>query len=597
MRDYIIQAKLLTKEQLSFLYKKVLNFIIEDSQPFYILESKSFKKLLLALHTFFEMPTEEALDKLLDFMFDDGQTFLKNIFEDIEKISLTTDFWTSRGQHDYIGVTAHWISNDYSLKEAFLALKHVPYPYISEVIKDELKKIIINWNISNKVTFITTDNAASMVKAVRLLGGEFVGIERISCASYTLQLVIEKALTCNVQIQIFILRVKRLVHFFSSPKQLEHLIAAQEQLNYPKTYRVIKDVKTRWNSSFYSWQRLFLLKRALTFLPSKLKADHVKENTNDGKRLERIMLTEGEWQLMENLVEFLKRFEEITRLLGGSKYVTLSLVYPLIFLLKNYIKDMLEIYQKDSNYNENTNEILSDDNVQDEILEEFEEIPDSEVADIIAINEKGTKKNFNISTPIETKGLIVLFLEALDGSLKKYWSVPSNIGLLATLLDPRSKKLLCFNESEKQQATILLIKRYELFNSEENKTVSGDEVEDRKEENFDYFDLNNKDKTLINSILGREESEGEEENEVDVYLKFKSSKNVNPLSWWKVNEKKFPFLSKVSKEYFEIAATSVPSERLFSDVGNLITTKHSSLKPEKVEKLIFLKRNASLFDN
>src|SRR6266542_6224700 len=95
------------------------------------------------------------------------------------------------------------------------------------------------------------------------------------------------------------------------------------------------------------------------------------------------MLTEGEWQLIEN-----------------------------------YIKNMLEIYQKDSNYNENTNEILSDDNVQDEILEEFEEIPDSEVADIIAINEKGTKKNFNISIPIETKGLIVLFLEALDGSLK-----------------------------------------------------------------------------------------------------------------------------------------------------------------------------------
>src|SRR6266542_3223938 len=98
------------------------------------------------------------------------------------------------------------------------------------------------------------------------------------------------------------------------------------------------------------------------------------------------MLTEGEWQLIENLVEFLKRFEEITRLLSGSKYVTLSLVYPLIFSLKNYIKDMLKIYQKDSNYNENTNKILSDNNVQNEILEKFEEIPNSEVANIITIN-------------------------------------------------------------------------------------------------------------------------------------------------------------------------------------------------------------------
>src|SRR6266496_2195087 len=144
MRDYVIQAKLLTKEQLSFLYKNVLNFIIEDSQPFYILDCKSFKELLLALLPFFEMPTEEALDKLLDFMFDNGQTFLKNIFEDVEKISLTTDFWTLRGQHGYIRITAHWISNDYNPKEAFLALKHVPYSHTSKVIKDELKKIIIN---------------------------------------------------------------------------------------------------------------------------------------------------------------------------------------------------------------------------------------------------------------------------------------------------------------------------------------------------------------------------------------------------------------------------------------------------------------------
>ena len=49
----------------------------------------------------------------------------------------------------------------------------------------------------------------------------------------------------NQNIQIFVLRVKRLVYFFSSPKQLEHLIAAQENLNYPKVYKTVKDVPTR----------------------------------------------------------------------------------------------------------------------------------------------------------------------------------------------------------------------------------------------------------------------------------------------------------------------------------------------------------------
>ena len=251
MRDFVVQAKPLTKDQLAFIHKKILKFIIEDSQPFYILESNSFKELLLSLHPFFELLTKEALDKLLYNMFEAGQTHLKNIFENISKISLITDFWTSRGQHGYIGVTAHWISDDYSPKEAFLTLQHIHYPHTSEVIKDKLKEIIMNWNISNKVTFIATDNAASMIKSVRLLKDEF-NIERISCAAHTLQLVIGKALTCNTNIQIFILRVKRLVYFFSSPKQSEHLISAQEQLNYSKIYKTVKDVQTRWNSSFYS---------------------------------------------------------------------------------------------------------------------------------------------------------------------------------------------------------------------------------------------------------------------------------------------------------------------------------------------------------
>jgi hypothetical protein len=66
-----------------------------------------------------------------------------------------------------------------------------------------------------------------MIKSVKLLKDEF-NIERISCAAHTLQLIIGKALTCNTHIQIFILRAKRLVYFFNSPKQLEYLISAQE---------------------------------------------------------------------------------------------------------------------------------------------------------------------------------------------------------------------------------------------------------------------------------------------------------------------------------------------------------------------------------
>ena len=143
MREFVIQVKVLTKSQLNFIHNKVLKFIIEDSQPFYILESKSFKELLLLLHLFFEIPTDEALKKLLDQIFNSRQTKLKKIFEYVKKISLTTDFWTSRGQHGYIEVTAHWVSDNYNPKEAFLTLQHVYYSHTSEVIREKLMEIMV----------------------------------------------------------------------------------------------------------------------------------------------------------------------------------------------------------------------------------------------------------------------------------------------------------------------------------------------------------------------------------------------------------------------------------------------------------------------
>jgi len=98
-----------------------------------------------------------------------------------------------------------------------------------------------------------------------------------------------------------------------------------------------------------------LLKNALIYLPNKLQADQIKENAKDKLRLERIMLSKEEWEFMENLVNILKKFEEITRSLSGSKYVTLSLIYPLIFKLKIFIeKELINQKEKEKGKNKNT---------------------------------------------------------------------------------------------------------------------------------------------------------------------------------------------------------------------------------------------------
>jgi len=101
---------------------------------------------------------------------------------------------------------------------------------------------------------VTTDNGSNMVKAMKLLKQEFPNTERIACAAHTLQLVVNKGLKSSEELQRLILRAKRLITFLRKPKQCEHLLAVQQELNYDKILKPIQEVSTRWNSVFYAFE-------------------------------------------------------------------------------------------------------------------------------------------------------------------------------------------------------------------------------------------------------------------------------------------------------------------------------------------------------
>ncbi|CAL9699769.1 unnamed protein product [Knipowitschia caucasica] len=68
--------------------------------------------------------------------------------------------------------------------------------------------------------------------------------------------------------------------------------------------------------------------------------------------------------------------------------------------------------------------------------------------------------------------------------------------------------------------------------------------------------------------------------------------DTEPLQWWKHHEPNFPRLSNLAKKYLSVPATSAPSERLFSVGGGIVTCNRACLKPEVVDRLVFLAKNA-----
>ncbi|XP_034052383.1 zinc finger BED domain-containing protein 1-like [Gymnodraco acuticeps] len=83
--------------------------------------------------------------------------------------------------------------------------------------------------------------------------------------------------------------------------------------------------------------------------------------------------------------------------------------------------------------------------------------------------------------------------------------------------------------------------------------------------------------------------------EVTSYMAADStSLDSDPLAWWKNNEAKYPHVAMLAKRYLAVSATSVPSERVFSTAGDIVSASRSALSASNVDKLIFLKKNLKI---
>lgn len=68
-------------------------------------------------------------------------------------------------------------------------------------------------------------------------------------------------------------------------------------------------------------------------------------------------------------------------------------------------------------------------------------------------------------------------------------------------------------------------------------------------------------------------------------------RSADPLSWWETKALVYPRLTHVMARRLCIIATSVPSERIFSKTGQIITERRNRISPSKLGHLVFLNAN------
>ncbi|XP_067948816.1 E3 SUMO-protein ligase ZBED1-like [Watersipora subatra] len=228
--------------------------------------------------------------------------------------------WSSRTRAPYCGFTIHFIS-DWKLKSRCLQVLHAPEDHTSENLKAGIIGVIEDWGLDEaKLTAISTDNAASIIKACR--DG---GWTRISCFGHRLNLAVVNALKGDKAIDKAISSCQKVAtHFAHSHKKSRLLEAAQEEFHLPK-HHLLNECPTRWGSKFAMINRFLEQECAVRKV---LSAD--KKHTH-------LIPTGEDLATLEAIRSALEHVAPFTDMLSGEDAVTISLVQPTVILFNKLL--------------------------------------------------------------------------------------------------------------------------------------------------------------------------------------------------------------------------------------------------------------------
>ena len=297
------------------------------------------------------------------------------------------------------------------------------------------------------------------------------------------------------------------------------------------------------------------------------------------------------------MMKLLKPFKDAQKYLEGNQYVNGSLVCHVIYA----IRESLEKEIREDQANEGIGILTSS------LLRDF------------------NKRWKDSSAPV--------YEEAQDGA--PVWASRNRqtgihpVLCLATFLDPRTKNLVCIDESSKvaikeRILALMIASESLLLIAEADGAVAGNKD---TEASRDDSIANTRDNTetqddgdstifgFINMLEQQEDAADAREDanistiEVDCkneFNRYKDTKRLpwktafntsyNSLLWWKANQLRFPILARLARIYLAVQPSSVPSERIFRVASRLLSARRTTMDPEFTGKAFFVAQNWEWFE-
>ncbi|CAN1761948.1 Putative AC transposase [Linum perenne] len=272
---------------------------------------------LIGLQPLFCVPCRNTIKKEILGMYDIERVKIKNkIDANIGRISITTDMWTATTQQKgYMVVTAHYIDNNWRLRNHMLQFIYVPAPHTADNLASRLFRCLMEWNVDAKLSSITLDNCSTNDKMINIIKSKLVSaflikdgaLLHMRCTAHILNLIVKDGLDV---LKDGIEKIRDSVLYWkATPKRIEFFqeVAKQTQIDYVN--KLVDDCPTRWNSTYE------MLSVALPY-----KDVFYRLKQRDESQSYTSCPNESQWEFAAVICDKLKIFKDISELFSGSSY-------------------------------------------------------------------------------------------------------------------------------------------------------------------------------------------------------------------------------------------------------------------------------------
>ena len=294
--------------------------IIKHNLPFSFVEYEGTRKIFSYLNSDVKHISRNTSKADVLKLYKNEKDDVKNKLKSIPgRICLTSDLWTSITSEGYICLTAHYVDENWKLKNIILNFCHMPPPHTGTLLSEKILSFLEEWGIEKKIFSITLDNASNndncqdFIKQKLNEGGLLLcdGIFfHVCCGAHILNLIAQEGLKV---IDDLVIKIRETMKYLKgSESRMCRFDECAKIVGMKRTKGLRLDVCTRWNATYDMIDSAMRYRSVLNRLAEE-DANFKHYPSGD------------EWNRVERITQFLKPFNDVTTLF--LELITLHQIY------------------------------------------------------------------------------------------------------------------------------------------------------------------------------------------------------------------------------------------------------------------------------